>query len=42
MRKDDLMKPDVFSEIILVGSSIVLFLPILMLIVSAFMSVTQH
>ena len=35
MRRDDLMKPDVLSEIVLIASAVVLFVPwLLMLIIS--------
>ena len=32
---DDLMKPDLFSEILLVGSGLILFVPLLLILVSA-------
>jgi hypothetical protein len=41
MRKDDLMKSDVISEVVLIGSGLVLFLPILALIVAAFAAAMQ-
>jgi hypothetical protein len=31
----DLMKPDLFSEILLVGSGLVLFVPLLLILVTA-------
>jgi len=34
MRRDELMKPDVVSEVILVGSGLVLFLPLIALIIA--------
>jgi hypothetical protein len=34
-RPDDLMKPDLFSEILLVGSGLILFVPLLLILVSA-------
>jgi hypothetical protein len=43
LRKDDLMKPDVISEVILVGSGLVLFLPVLAIVIELLMAVTgQH
>ena len=33
MRKDDLMKPDLVSEVILVGSGLILFLPVLAIVI---------
>jgi hypothetical protein len=33
---EDLMKPDLFSEILLVGSGLVLFVPLLLILVTAF------
>ena len=35
MHPDDLMKPDLLSEILLAGSGIVLFLPLLLILVTA-------
>jgi hypothetical protein len=35
MRRDDLMKPDILSEVLLLGSSLVLVLTLLMLIAAA-------
>jgi hypothetical protein len=35
MRRDDLMKPDLLGEIVLLASGIVLFLPLLLLLVVA-------
>jgi hypothetical protein len=32
---DDLMKPDVFSEILLLGSGLILFVPLLLILVAA-------
>jgi hypothetical protein len=32
---DDLMKPDLLSEILLVGSGIILFVPLLLILVAA-------
>jgi hypothetical protein len=32
---DDLMKPDLLSEILLVGSGLILFVPLLLILVSA-------
>jgi hypothetical protein len=32
---DDLMKPDLFSEILLVGSGLILFVPLLLILVTA-------
>lgn len=40
LRKDDLMKPDLISEVILVGSGLVLFLPVLAIVVELLMTVT--
>lgn len=43
LRKDDLMKPDLISEVILVGSGLVLFLPILAIVIELLMGVIgQH
>ena len=36
MRRDELMKPDLLGEIVLVGSGIVLFVPLLLILVIAF------
>ena len=33
MRRDDLMKPDVLSEIVLVASGLVLLVPLLLMLV---------
>jgi hypothetical protein len=33
---DDLMKPDMLSEILLVGSGLILFVPLLLILVAAF------
>jgi hypothetical protein len=33
LHKDDLMKPDLISEVILVGSGLILFLPVLAIVV---------
>ena len=33
LRKDDLMKPDLVSEVILVGSGLILFLPVLAIVI---------
>jgi hypothetical protein len=35
MHREDLMKPDLFSEIVLVASGLVLFVPLLLLLVAA-------
>jgi hypothetical protein len=35
MRKEDLMKPDLFSEIVLLGSGALLFLSLLLVVVTA-------
>jgi hypothetical protein len=35
MRRDDLMKPDLLGEIILLGSGIVLFVPVLLVLAMA-------
>jgi hypothetical protein len=35
MRRDELMKPDLVGEIVLLASGIVLFLPLLLLLVVA-------
>jgi hypothetical protein len=35
MRRDDLMKPDVLSEIVLLASGIVLFLPLLLMLIGS-------
>jgi len=32
---DDLMKPDLFSEILLIGSGLILFVPLLLILVTA-------
>ena len=40
LRKDDLMKSDLVSEVILVGSGLVLFLPVLAIVVELLMTVT--
>lgn len=32
---DDLMKPDLLSELLLVGSGLILFVPLLLILVSA-------
>jgi hypothetical protein len=32
---DDLMKPDLFSELLLVGSGLILFVPLLLILVTA-------
>jgi hypothetical protein len=37
LHKDDLMKPDWISEVILVGSGLVLFLPILAILIELLM-----
>lgn len=42
MRRDELMKSDVVSEVILVGSGLVLFLPVLTLIIAMLSSVSGH
>ncbi len=34
-RPDDLMKPDLLSEILLVGSGLILFVPLLLVLVTA-------
>ncbi|HYA23278.1 MAG TPA: hypothetical protein VEF05_03905 [Terriglobales bacterium] len=36
MRRDELMKSDLLGEIVLVGSGIVLFVPLLLILVIAF------
>jgi hypothetical protein len=33
---DDLMKPDLLSEILLAGSGLILFVPLLLILVAAF------
>jgi hypothetical protein len=38
MRRDDLMKPDVLSEIVLIASGVALFLPLLLMLI---MSITH-
>ena len=38
MRRDDLMKPDVLSEIVLIASGVALFVPLLLMLI---MSITQ-
>jgi hypothetical protein len=35
MHPDDLMKADLFSEILLVGSGLILFVPLLLILVTA-------
>jgi hypothetical protein len=35
MHPDDLMKPDLLSEILLVGSGFILFVPLLLILVAA-------
>jgi hypothetical protein len=35
MHPDELMKPDLLSEILLVGSGLILFVPLLLILVSA-------
>ncbi|MGA8491216.1 MAG: hypothetical protein WB711_12385 [Terriglobales bacterium] len=35
MHREDLMKPDLFSEIVLVASGLVLFIPLLLILVAA-------
>jgi hypothetical protein len=41
MRRDELMKPDLLAEIVLVGSGIVLFVPLLLILVIA-LTQTPH
>jgi hypothetical protein len=41
MRRDELMKPDLLGEIVLVGSGIVLFVPLLFILVIA-LTQTPH
>jgi hypothetical protein len=41
MRRDELMKPDLLGEIVLVGSGIVLFVPLLLILVIA-LTQTPH
>jgi hypothetical protein len=38
MRRDDLMKPDVLSEIVLIASGLALFVPLLLMLI---MSITH-
>lgn len=35
MHREDLMKPDLFSEIVLAASGLVLFIPLLLILVAA-------
>lgn len=35
MRRDDIMKPDLLGEIILLASGVVLFVPLLLIVVAA-------
>jgi hypothetical protein len=42
MRRDELMKSDVVSEVILVGSGLVLFLPVLALIIAVLSAASGH
>jgi hypothetical protein len=43
LHKDDLMKPDLISEVILVGTGLVLFLPVLAIVIELLMAVIgQH
>jgi hypothetical protein len=37
MRRDELLKPDLLGEIVLLGSSIVIFVPLLLMLVVALM-----
>jgi hypothetical protein len=40
-RPDDLMEPDLLGEIVLLGSGIVLFVPLLLILVIAFTRILQ-
>ena len=42
MRRDELMKSDVVSEVILVGSGLILFLPVLALIIAVLSAASGH
>ena len=42
LRKDDLMKPDLISEVVLAGSGLILLLPVLALVVKLLMIITGH
>jgi hypothetical protein len=42
MRRDELMKSDVVSEVILIGSGLVLFLPVLTLIIAMLSAASGH
>jgi len=42
MRRDDLMRPDLFSEIVLLASGVVIFLPLLLILVAALSGVNAQ
>ena len=42
MRRNDLMRPDLLSEIVLLGSGIVIFLPLLLILVAAVTGMAAH
>jgi hypothetical protein len=42
MRRNDLMSPDLLSEIVLLGSGIMIFLPLLFILVVALTGIAPH
>ena len=42
MRRSDLMKPDLLSEIVLLGSSIAIFVPLLVIFLIAIMGIANQ